>query len=393
MTSNFVKRVAKPALAAALAAGVVSGLAACGSSNATDSSAGGAPVDSSAIGDTAKAAVAAVEGPITSWPTRTKIDGVPDLKGKSIVYVEINGAISSIQQFGVGLTEAMKALGATVTVCDAKSNPTQAADCITKAVDSGAAGIVASSISYNMAPSAIDAATKAGVPVLIAGGGVSSARPADKTLAYYDTGSRLVGVWDLLNDIALQNHGADSSVLWVYNTDNELNKISAQTAIADYKKACPDCGITPISFTTANLSQLPAAISAALVAHPDVNTVIVPVDAFVTQAQQGIQGAGGSSKPDIVSMSGSLAGLQLVKSGVLKADVGYPLIYEGWVYGNALLELMSGKSVDSLANPPLRVFDSSNIGSLKLDQASSTSGVWYGDESYKQAFLTAWGVK
>lgn len=391
MVINFVPRASKPAFAAFLALGVALTLAACGSSG-TSSDNGGSTGGSTDAAATAKAAVAKYEGTTTSWPDIPKLGSAPDLSGKNIVYIPSSAALAVLQAYGNAMTEAMKSFGATVTICDGKANPTTMADCINNAVASKAAAIVTVAISYAQVPSAIDGARKAGVPVLVVGDTPSQAA-ADKTLAYYDTTSRLAAQWELAGNVALADHGAKTSILWTYNTDTSVNQNAAKQAIASFKKSCSTCKVTELSFSTPTLSQFPAAISAALVANPDVNALIIPTDSLFTQAQQGIQGAGGSAKPDVIGTGGSLAGVQLVASGSLRADVGNPLLYEGWLYSNALVRLLTGQTVEPIKPPVFRVFDSTSIGSVTLDQATFNSGAWYGDTSYKDKYLTAWGKK
>jgi hypothetical protein len=39
---------------------------------------------------------------------------------------------------------------------------------------------------------------------------------------------------------------------------------------------------------------------------------------------------------------------------------------------------------------PVRIFDSTNIGSVSLTTGAFQSGAWYGDSSYQHMFETLW---
>ena len=91
-----------------------------------------------------------------------------------------------------------------------------------------------------------------------------------------------------------------------------------------FGELCPTCTVATADFTTANLDKLPSAVSAALVSHPDTNTLVVPVDSFVPPALQGVQSAGKAGKIKVISSSSDLAGLQRIKDGQQVSDLGTP---------------------------------------------------------------------
>ena len=75
--------------------------------------------------------------------------------------------------------------------------------------------------------------------------------------------------------------------------------------------------------------------------------MIVPVDSFVPPALQGVQSAEFGDKVKVVSSSSDLAGLQRIKDGQQVSDLGTPVIYEGWKYANALMQLLAGDEVEA----------------------------------------------
>ena len=155
----------------------------------------------------------------------------------------------------------------------------------------------------------------------------------------------------------------------------------------------PSCGIAETEFTTANLDKLSTSISAALVSHPNTNAIIVPVDSFVPPVLQGIQAAKFAGKVKVHSSSSDLAGLQRVTDGQQASDLGTPVLFEGWKFANAMEQLMAGQQVEKGSEFVTRAFTKDNVGSLTLDAKTYLTDDWFGGGAYKQAFLSAWGVK
>ena len=287
----------------------------------------------------------------------------------------------------------MKAVGATTQICDGKFDPTAVADCLKQAGDHGADAVVTLFVDYAMAGNAFDALADRGVPVLIGGVAPTGGRTADKALAFYDNTARVNKLYDAMSMSAVASKGEDTNVLWVRLMDSTTTRGASDQGVATFKKLCPTCGIATADFTTANLDKLPSAVSAALVAHPDTNTMIVPVDSFVPPALQGAQSAGFGKKVKIVSSSSDLAGLQRIQDGQQISDLGTPVIYEGWKYSNALMQLLAGDEVQKAEEMVTRNFGPENIGDLELTQDAYFTPDWFGNDSFKQDFLTAWGVK
>ena len=71
--------------------------------------------------------------------------------------------------------------------------------------------------------------------------------------------------------------------------------------------------------------------------------MIVPVDSFVPPALQGIQSAGFADKVKVVLRRARTSpACSAVKDGQQAGDLGTPVIYEGWKFANALVQLLAG---------------------------------------------------
>lgn len=360
-----------------------SGASASGSASAAGAAAGV---------ETAKKQMADLAGPITNWPDVAPIANPVDLKGKTVTYVALGDQIPVIHGVGVGATEALKAAGATVKICDGKFNPTAVADCLKAAGDEKVAGVITAFVDYQMAGPAFDAVAAKGIPVIVGGVAPSGGRTADKTLAFYDNTERVNKLYEAMSAAAIAEDGDQTKTLWMRLTDSTTTTGASDKGVAKFKELCPNCTVATADLQTANLDKMASAVSAALVSNPDVTSIIVPVDSFVPPAMQGIQSSGKTGKIKVHSSSSDLAGLQRVKDGQQASDLGTPVLFEGWKFANAFMQLASGEEVSKGTEFMTRNFTKANVGDLKLDAASYLTDDWFGGGAYKDKFKAAWGV-
>jgi len=366
-------------------------LAACGSgeSSTTSTSPSG-----SASGTTPAAAAAAIIDPLKAqitWPTPTKLGKAVDVKGKTIWWIPIGDAVPVIHGFYSGFQQAVEAAGGTVKLCDGKFNPADIGNCLKQAADQKADAVVTAFIDYAMLPTAFDALTAKGIPVLVGGEAPSGGKTSSAQLAFFDPSGRVKKMYETTSAAGIVNGGDKPNGLWLKLQDSSLTKDASDAGVAAWKVLCADCALATLDYTTANADKLPSAVSAALVSNPNVNVIMVPVDSYVPAVSQALKTAG-KTDVKVVSTGGDLPNMQNVKAGTQAGDLGTPVIYTGWTYANALFQQLVGDTVapqDGLAN---RYFDSSNVGSLTLTPEAYLSNAWYGDDSYVAAFKTAWGV-
>jgi ribose transport system substrate-binding protein len=369
-------------------------LGACAQDSVKEAAPTGSAADSKAGIADAKAQLATWSGPITDWPEEPALTSPVDLAGKDVHIVALGDQIPVIHGVAVGIQDAMTEVGATTKICDGKFNPTAVADCLKAAGDQGADAVVSLFVDYAMAGNAFDALADTGVKVLVGGVEPSGGRQSDDGLAFYDNTARVDALYEAMSVSAAANGGADSEVLWLKLMDSTTTRSASDKGIAKFKQVCPTCGVATAEFTTANLDKLPSAVSAALVAHPDTNLLVVPVDSFVPPALQGVQSAGFGDKVDVISSSSDLAGLQRIKDGQQVSDLGTPVVYEGWKYANALMQLLAGDEVVAVEAEDMvtRDFNAANVSDLELSTEAYFTPDWFGDDAFKQVFLTAWGV-
>ena len=66
-------------------------------------------------------------------------------------------------------------------------------------------------------------------------------------------------------------------------------------------------------------------------------------------------------------------------------------VYLGWQYTDGILRQMLGHP-PIVGSGVIRVFTKSNVTGLTLTPAEFSTFDWYGPETFKQTFTTAWGV-
>lgn len=327
------------------------------------------------------------------WPDVPKLSKQVDLKGKRFTYVALGDSVPVIHGVGVGVQQALSAAGATVKTCDGKFNPTTVASCLKTAGDERVDGVITSFVDYQMAGPAFDQLAKKGVKVIVGGVAPSGGRTNDATLAFNDNTPRVFALHEAMAESVLAQLGTSAKVVWAKLMDSTTTKSASAKGIAKFKELCPSCQIESVEFTTVNVDKLGLAVSAALLANPDTNAVVVPVDTMVPSALQGIQSAGKAGKVKVFSSSSDLAGLQRVESGQQASDLGTPVLYEGWRFANAMMQLLAGDTVTQGTELVTRDFTAGNVSSLSLTSAKYLSDDWFGGSGYRDEFLTAWGSK
>lgn len=389
----FPRPTTRPRVAVTAAVAALALLGACAQGSDKEAGNGGSDADSQAGIAAAKKTIETLSKPVTEFPAEPALSKPVDLKGKKVTVIPLGDNIPVIHGVAVGVEDALEPLGATVSICDGKFNPSSVADCLKQAGDQGADAVISLFIDYEMAGTAFDALAKKGVSTLVGGVAASGGRASDKTLAFYDNTGRVGKLYETMSEAAVAHGGPDTNALWLRLMDSTTTRSASEDGVKKFKELCPSCGVATADFTTANLDKLPSAVSSALVANPDTTTMIVPVDSFVPPALQGLQAAGLADKVKIVSSSSDLAGLQRVRDGQQISDLGTPVIYEGWKYANGLMQLLAGDEVQKADAMVTREFNADNIGELELTDKAYFTPDWFGGDAYKQAFHDAWGVK
>lgn len=363
-------------------------LAACGAGESSDVS----PASGGATGSSD--AAAKILDPLMeeiSWPKPTELSEAVDVKGKTVWWIPIGDSIPNIHAHSVGFTQAVEAAGGKVKMCDGKFNPSDIGNCMASAARENAAAVVTDYIDYAMVPNAFETLRKAGVPVLVAGTAAPEGKSSDSTLAFFDTTEMTIQLNEAIAAAAVLEAGDNPQGLAFRLTDSSTTRAATEAGVKKWQELCQGCPLETVEFNTANLDKLPSQVSATLVKNAGINVVMVPDDGFVAQVEQAAKTLGREIK--LVSAGGNLANLKNVAAGTQTGVIGNPPIYQGWEIAHGLFQLLVGDEVKSKTDLTARYFNSSNVGSLNLGDDAFLTGEWYGDNSYQDAFLTAWKLK
>lgn len=367
-------------------AALVLSLAACGS----ESSSGGSSAGGGGSKEVSAQAAAVIDKLTTevTWPEPATLSASIDLKGKTVWWIPIGDGVAGINAAGKGFRSAVESAGGSVKMCDGKFNPSDIGNCLKSAGDQDADAVVTYFVDYSSIPNAFDELIDQGIPLVI--GAAQATKPSTDKLAFWDNGPMTKALNESVAAASIVAAGSSPNGIAILLKDNPSTTTATKAMAKKWKELCPGCPLVEVNHTTANQDKLPSLISAELVKNPSATVILSPDDTLAPAITQAVKTAG-RTDVKIVSSAGNLPNMQNVAAGSQFADVGLPTDYLGWNVAGALFQLMVG---DPVSEPPvvMRYFDSSNIDSLELTAKAYQSSEWYGDNSFKAAFKTAWGL-
>lgn len=372
--------------------------AGCGSSSsssAATSSASAAGATSSGSASTgvayAKAQVAKYTNLVTTFsPPGPSLHGLKSkLAGKTVWYIPVFLQAPIFGADAKGIAEPLALAGASVHICDAGANPSQASSCINQAVKSHAAAIITDAMNDSFASSAYAAALAAKIPVVATDNDNSAGFPKSPLLTTVSIGTpqdaRLAADWIIAN-----SHGKANALFAADNSNDGV--IEAAATKDEFAKQCPGCKFTSVSFGDLTVQNLATGISAAMVRDPNINYVDGGYDApsgiFALQGAKTVTGRHFT----YITSTGQPPGLQRVAAGTQAADPGLDTDAAMWNTADALFRILTGATPLASYPPALRIFDKSNVPSNTKDPAAYASGQWYTNGAFKAVYQKLWGL-
>jgi ribose transport system substrate-binding protein len=368
-------------------------LAACGGSStdsATSPATTGGSTGSSDGSSQLAGEVSALTKPLDAYPVPSDpISNVKSLAGKTVFYIPITLQAPQFAATQKAITEAAGAAGLKVQVCDGKGTPTDINACVSRATDAKAGAIITDAIPYVLAANSLDAAQKAGIPVLINNQIPDPGHPASKTLDYIgqDAGSAMEAA--LAKWVTLDS-GGKAHVLLNEDTDGPSPAAFVAAGQKVYASDCPGCKTTINKISSANFSLVPSSTSAALLKDPSITYVETQFEQFLQPTQTGIQQ---TSRSGIKTIAGAaaLTSLKAIQSGSLAAAAGQATAYQAWIDVDAALRMMLGQQTPTYTIP-VRLFTKDSMSDVKLTEAAQASGEWYGPATFPNDFKKLWSV-
>jgi len=374
------------AVAATAAALLV--LGACGSSSSDGDGGSAASGDSAELVKKAQDAVDAAKAIPGTDDLGEAID-VASLKGKTIYSIPID---SKAEFYSVG-EKAMKKVAAEAGVdfVTFPSDGTQTSfqQGIQQAINAKAGAIMLNGpLAETLGPQ-IDAAKKAGIPViplhLSDSEGEGTPGLEYEAFAPFNQAARLFTQYAISN---LDGEPVHALVIQVSETGPSAGMV--KTIEETLKDEAPDGSkATVVNAPVAQWStQVQGLVQSALLKDPKINAVLPIYDSIALYAAPGIKQAAPTRDIKIYSFNGTPAILKMVKDGTVAVNVAENPDWVSYVNLDVAFRAMLGVPPIKGETGPLRLIDSSNVDETGNPPAS---GKGFG-EDYPAAFLKLWGL-
>ncbi|MFT4234262.1 MAG: substrate-binding domain-containing protein [Microbacterium sp.] len=379
---------------AAMAAVLALGLGACSSDgdDATDD----ATSDTSEVSDAQQAALDAAYAGMGS--DLSDLASVDVEAGDSFYVISCGEAVPSCHVPAAAMVEAAEAAGWTATIADGNLNSggTGFADAVSQAVSAGADVIVPIGFPCIAAQTAFTEAAAAGVTI-IGGGGVDNCDPQQwDSIRYWLEGEDPdTGIWaeqaKLQADYAYGKIGDDLKAVVVNATGGPWGQYLVDGFAAELDSLGLDSSTAVVDTVEVSDEEngdgsYVQKVLTELLAHPEANALIIPVDAYLTGGlSQAIVSAGLDDQLLIIGRSGDESALALIQAGDsgFDATVGYASEWGAWGSIDTAIRVMAGEDPAYIGEP---------ITLIDADHNMPSSGDYQGDVDFKTAFETAWGV-
>lgn len=383
------RRAGKLAAVAAVVALTGTTLVACGSSDSNNASASDSK--SKTISASAQSALDTAYKGLGS--DLANLPAVKPKSGVNFYVVSCGQAVSSCSAPTQAMMDAAKAAGWSAHMADGKLSPDGFAAAIRQAIAGGANVIVPVGFDCQAAQAAFEEAKKAGITV-VGGGGPDDCKPqlwASERL--WVSGYTGVQEWNTFGqygaDWAFGQNGGEVKVItltastntwgqWITDGFNaELKKLGNSTVEQNIDIADPE---------TADGSFVQK-VTTALLAHPDVNVLQVPIGGWLNAGlYQAIVSSGRKNLTIVVGGQSDASTMDLIRSGTQNGiKLGAtPQAQEWGAWGSidTAIRVLAGQKPQYIGE---------EIQAVDADHNLPKSGAYQGSIDWKSAFLTSWG--
>lgn len=355
-------------------------------------SAGGG-TGSDANSNLSQEAQAALKTAFTGIGGTVAVEPIKNIPANENVYVVSCGEmIPGCSVPAAAVASAAKAIGWKATIADGKLNPEGFATAIRQGIAGGATVIVPIGIGCGVAQAAFQEAVTAGIKI-IGGGGPDDCKP--KLWASerkWITGSEGPAMWGAFGALQADylfgktNGNANPVVInfsgqvwgqWITDGFNaELKKLGNKGKVLQtVDVADPEVGD----------GSFVQKITTALLKNPEANSLVLPIDAWISGGLgQAIVQSGTADKLIVVSRGGDAAVLDMIRTGGqgVTATVGSAIEWGAWGSIDTAARVLSGGEGVDIAE---------SAQAIDADNNLPKSGSYKGSIDWQAAFLKAWG--
>jgi ribose transport system substrate-binding protein len=382
-----------------LIAGVLAGCA-----HDKGSASGSIPTNSTGTAAIVKEAQAAIARASARYGTAQLPDATPRpaAKDKTIAVIPngMNNQSTAAQVNGV--LEACKAIGWRCLVLDGKSDPTTYAGLVRQAIAEKVDGIILSGIDCSSVAQPLSEAKSAGIPIVgdqafdcdldggtpMFSGSELDPNPQDPNGKPIDFKSYIQSFGRMRADAVIAGTNAHINLIAITNTEAAVLKVQYSGFKSEIERV-PGAVISETQMRFTDLGpKLEALGTSALLRNPQANALESPFDAVLTSGvASAIVKSGRSSSLFVMGTEGIPAGLDLVRQGVIGAEMYDPASWHGW----AAIDVMNSV----LTHTPIV---NSGAGLLYVDKNHNlpgTPGTGIPDSAFpdfRSVYQKAWGV-
>ncbi|QYD73128.1 substrate-binding domain-containing protein [Paraburkholderia edwinii] len=308
---------------------------------------------------TAKAFGALVLGAALSASFASGAYAQQSAAGKRFAYLTPGLDLPFWRIVGKGVTDTVKAQGGTVTIYDSHNDAATQLKNAQDAVAQGVAGIVISPTDSSTAPSVLQIAARAKVPVVIADIGTNSGDyvsfiSSENEKGAYETGKKLAEV--------MKQKGWDKGGYGISSIS--LARQNGKLRTEGFRRAMKEAGIPEVAL---NQMQRYTAdetfrfVQDMITAHPDMHGVFVQTDAPTLGAARAIQVAHKQSDIALVAFDGIPQFVDMIKDGTLTASGMQQPYLMGQKAAGAMLDHLAGKEPPKSIVVPVVVVSKDNL--------------------------------
>jgi len=379
-----MKSISKFAVATTIVALAVS-LSAC-----SDASSDVTPTADSSLSADAQAALDSAYAGVGS--DLADLPAVTPESGKNLYVVSCGESVASCALNAAAMKAAGEAVGWTVTIADGKLSPDGFAAAIRQGVAGGADVIIPVGIGCGVAQAAFQEAVDAGITI-VGGGGVDDCDPklwATQRLWLPDVTP--IEQWNTFGGQQAEyafgkNDGDVKAVVLNFTTqvwgqwltdgvNAKLDELGGGEVVETVDVSDPE---------TADGSFIQK-VTTALLSHPEANTLIVPVDGWLSNGlAAAIVQAGLDDQLLVIGRGGDAPALDLIRQGNsgIDATIGFAYAWGAWGSVDTAIRVFAGLEPQYIGEPSQAVDADNNM---------PASGQYDGNIDYIKVFETAWGV-
>lgn len=313
-------------------------------------------------------------------------------KGIKVGIVSCGAQFRGCQAPADAAFEASKRIGWTPTMYDGAGTQEKQNAAILDALSAGANVIMTVSIDPRFIQLALQAAKKAGVPVISGSAGIDTPNPiikpeGDNLTQELDVGTDYGGVGRHVADWIIADSGGKANVL-VF-TDEEFYSVTAVVdgLLDEFKTKCPDCKVSPLQKFTAsqvatNVGQMAVGY---LQSHPDINYIYAPYDPSAVFMVNALAQAGLGDNVKVASIVGAAQNIDFIRQGRIQViDGAFDNAYMGYAMVDQAIRILNKQPLFEPHDEgtPFQVLDKTNLPSQGQD--------WATKSDYKDRFLKLW---